>query len=148
MTAFLYKSTTGKPFRVESYTVTVSGVELPQKVKALDALVGTSITRYTDGVLDIIDTSGSSILASGSRTLGSVDDDTVIKCTIATILTIPSDIVGKFIGTETISSYQASTGAVTFIGSGAFIRGTPRASAQYIVQTIKRVAANEWAYSA
>lgn len=55
---YLYKSTTGNPVNIDSYIVTVNpGLESKYQIEALDSLIGVSIQRYTDNILDPRDTS-------------------------------------------------------------------------------------------
>lgn len=149
MAKYVYKSTTGRVVNKSGYSITVNpGLEVSSPIKDLDSLVGTQLQRYTNDVLDSMDSAGATI-ATGSRNVTVSDNDTVIKCTAASTLTILSDALGGFNPTETniIRAYQATAGAVTFAaGSGVTLRGSPKASAQYVVQMIIRVGPNEWAY--
>jgi hypothetical protein len=47
MTDYLYKSTTGRAFRVKQHSVTVDpGLLFDQPVAELDELIGTKLARY------------------------------------------------------------------------------------------------------
>lgn len=56
MTEYVYKSTTGFSVTVDSYTVTPSpGLYSKYQIDVLDALIGTSLSRYDDGVAVTVD---------------------------------------------------------------------------------------------
>ena len=149
MTDYLYKSTTGRPIRVGTNTVTPNpGLQVSSPIKELDQLVGSTLQRYTNGALDTIDSSGASTVTA-SRNITVADNDCLLKCTAAMTLTLLSDAAGGFTSADTniIRVYQATAGAVAITaGSGCTLRGTPRTAAQYIVQLLIRVGPNEWAY--
>ena len=64
---YVYKSLTGHPINIDNYVVTVSpGLESKYQIEVLDLLIGTSIERYTDGVLDSVDDIVPSNLINGS----------------------------------------------------------------------------------
>jgi hypothetical protein len=53
---YVYKSISGKTLNIDSYVVTATaGLESKYEIEALDSLIGISINRYTDGVLDTED---------------------------------------------------------------------------------------------
>lgn len=57
MTTYIYKSTTGFPVNTDTYVVTVNpGLQTNRQIDVLDALIGTSIARYDDGILQSADT--------------------------------------------------------------------------------------------
>ena len=67
---YVYKSLTGHPINIDNYVVTVSpGLESKYQIEVLDLLIGTSIERYTDGVLDSVDDIVPSNLINGSLVL-------------------------------------------------------------------------------
>lgn len=64
MTTYIYKSTTGKTVAVENYVVTVNpGLQSTSQIEALDAFIGSSISRYDDGILTSADTITTASLA-------------------------------------------------------------------------------------
>jgi hypothetical protein len=146
MAIYLYKSTTGRTFNVSTYSVTVGGLHTDSSIKALDALIGISLQRYTNNILDIKDGTSAATLTTGTRTLSIADDDTLIKCTGGAVLTIPTDAVGGFTDNHIIRSYQGSATAVTYAVAGTTLVGSPKTAAQYIVQTIQRLGPNAWVY--
>ena len=149
MAEYVYKSTTGKTINIDNYIVTPNpGLYSKVPIKVLDLKLGNSIQRYTNGVLDVNDSSGGSV-ASTSRNVGVADVDTIIRCTAAATLTIQNDATGGFDPSEIniIRSYQATTGAVSFAaGGGVTLRGSPKSAAQYVIQQVIRVGPNEWSY--
>ena len=72
MTTYIYKSTTGKTVAVENYVVTVNpGLQSTSQIEALDAFIGSSISRYDDGILtsaDNISTASLALDTSGNIT--------------------------------------------------------------------------------
>lgn len=52
MTEYVYKSLTGHPVNVENYVITPSpGLYSKYQIEALDRLLGSTLTRYDDGVI-------------------------------------------------------------------------------------------------
>lgn len=149
MPLYLYKSTTGRVVNAGNFAVSAStGIQTTSPVKELDQLVGSTLQRYTNGVLDTIDASGAATVTA-ARNITVADNDCLLKCTAGFTLTILNDALGGFTSAETaiIRTYQATSSAVTLAaGSGVTLRGTPKTAAQYVVQMIIRVGPNEWAY--
>jgi hypothetical protein len=83
-----------------------------------------------------------------SETITASDLEQVIDASAAVTLTIPSDTVLGLAPTDrvAVSAYQMTTGAVTWAGSGATLRGTAPTAAQYLVTGLLHVGANEWAF--
>lgn len=58
MTTYVYKSTTGFPVNIDNYTITPSpGLYSKYQIDALDAAIGSTISRYDEGVLVTADSS-------------------------------------------------------------------------------------------
>lgn len=103
-------------------------------------------TNATTAMEDEISQGAKPFVVSANYTVSGNDVESIINCSAAVTITIPSDAVGKFIDGAAIGFYQATAGAITITGSGATIRGTAPTAAQYLTFGLIRVAANEWAY--
>lgn len=52
MTTYVYKSTTGFPVNIDSYIITPNpGLYSKYQIEALDTFIGSTLSRYDDGVL-------------------------------------------------------------------------------------------------
>ena len=110
------------------------------------AMVGARKATDTDGALT---PPGAENIAAASRNLAKSDVDTMIKANSASavVITVLSDALGGFNGTDTVALYQAGAGAASFTaGASVTLRGTAPTPAQYLVTGLVRVGANEWAY--
>lgn len=72
MTTYVYKSITGKTVVIDDHVVTVNpGLQSTSQIEALDAFIGSSISRYDDGILtsaDNISTASLALDTSGNIT--------------------------------------------------------------------------------
>lgn len=110
------------------------------------AMVGSGKATDTDSVLT---PPGAENIAAASRNLAKSDVDTMIKANSASavVITVLSDALGGFRGTDTVALYQAGAGASSFAaGAGVTLRGTAPTAAQYLVTGLVHVGLNEWAY--
>ena len=110
------------------------------------AMVGAGRATDTDSALKPTSTEN---IAVASRNLAKSDVETLIKANSASavVITVISDALGGFSGTDTVGLYQAGAGAASFTaGASVTIRGTAPTIAQYGTMGIVRVGANEWAY--
>ena len=56
MTTYVYKSTTGFPVNIDNYIITPNpGLYSKYQIDALDAFIGSTLSRYDDGVLTTVD---------------------------------------------------------------------------------------------
>lgn len=88
-------------------------------------------------------------IAIASRNLAKSDIETIIKASSASavVITVISDALGGFTGSDTVALYQVGAGAASFAaGDGVTLRGTAPTPAQYLVTGLVHVGANEWAY--
>lgn len=118
MTVYVYKSNTGKTLNVLNYIVTPSpGLQATYQIDVLDSLMGSTISRYDDGVLasadDLIPLNasvfngvysvvagpasyplvGNSEVLNTNKTVTAADSGKVFQCSTTLTITIPAGLV-------------------------------------------------------
>ena len=110
------------------------------------AMVGAGRATDTDSALK---PASAENIAYASRNASKSDVENLIKANSASavVITIISDALGGFSGTDTMALCQMGAGAASFAqGAGVNLRGTMPTIAQYGTMGVVRVGANEWVY--